>query len=109
MKIADYEAVLADHHRLVRELDVLLNGEAGAAAKQASLVDIVAQVRARREVAIELAARLENLGVTREDWSKNALHYFQHSGGQVSLSDVDDFFRYVINLAERTATFLRRG
>ncbi len=42
--IADYEQVLADHRRLVRELDVLLNGEEGA-AKQASLCDIVAQVQ----------------------------------------------------------------
>lgn len=42
--IADYEEALADHRRLVRELDVLLNGEEGA-AKQASLCDIVAQVR----------------------------------------------------------------
>lgn len=33
-----------DINRLVRELDVLINGEAGA-AKQASLCDIVAQVR----------------------------------------------------------------
>lgn len=41
---ADYEEVLADHQRLVRELDVLLNGEEGA-AKQASLCDIVAQVQ----------------------------------------------------------------
>lgn len=40
---ADYEEVLADHRRLVRQLDVLLNGEAGA-AKQASLCDIVSQV-----------------------------------------------------------------
>lgn len=40
--------VLADHNRLVRELDVLLNGEAGA-AKQASLCDIVAQVRWARK------------------------------------------------------------
>lgn len=36
-------ATQQDHDRLVRELDVLLNGEAGA-AKQASLCDIVAQV-----------------------------------------------------------------
>lgn len=42
--ISDYEEVLADHRRLVRELDVLLNGEEGA-APQASLGDIVAQVR----------------------------------------------------------------
>lgn len=32
-----------DHRRLVRELDVLMNGEAGA-AQQASLCDLVAQV-----------------------------------------------------------------
>jgi hypothetical protein len=43
LTIADYEEVLADHRRLVRELDVLINGEAGA-AKQASLCDIVSQV-----------------------------------------------------------------
>src|ERR1700743_332591 len=38
--VADYEATLADHRRLVRELDVALNGEKGA-AEQASLCDIV--------------------------------------------------------------------
>lgn len=43
----DYEEVLANHRQLVRELDVLLNGEEGA-AKQASLGDIVAQVRRER-------------------------------------------------------------
>lgn len=42
--IRDYEEAQVDKHRLLRELDVLLNGEAGA-AKQASLVDIVSQVR----------------------------------------------------------------
>ena len=36
----DYEEVLDDHRRLVRELDVLMNDE--HAAKQASLCDIVA-------------------------------------------------------------------
>lgn len=41
---ADYEAVLEDHRRLARELDILLNGERGAAA-QASLCDIVAQMK----------------------------------------------------------------
>ncbi|HFD6768366.1 TPA: hypothetical protein ACF3MW_004088, partial [Pseudomonas aeruginosa] len=41
----DYEEVLADHRRLVRELDVLLNGEA-CAAKQAMLCDLVSQVEA---------------------------------------------------------------
>lgn len=40
---ADYEEVLADHRRLVRELDVALNGD--GAAKQASLCDLVAQAK----------------------------------------------------------------
>jgi len=38
-----YEEALADHRRLVRELDVILNGD--GAAPQASLVDIVSQCR----------------------------------------------------------------
>jgi hypothetical protein len=42
--IADYEEVLEDQKSLVRELDVLLNGS--GAAQQASLCDIVGQVRA---------------------------------------------------------------
>jgi hypothetical protein len=41
---SDYEEVLAEHRRLVRELDVALNGQAGA-AKQPSLCDIVRQVQ----------------------------------------------------------------
>ena len=41
--IDDYEEVNKDKKRLVRELDVLLNGVTGA-AKQASLCDIVSQV-----------------------------------------------------------------
>lgn len=49
LTIADYEEVLADHRRLVRELDVLLNGEDGA-AKQASLCDIVLQVRREKDL-----------------------------------------------------------
>lgn len=40
---ASYEEVLADHRRLVRELDVLINGD--GSAPQASLCDIVSQVR----------------------------------------------------------------
>ncbi|WP_343656371.1 hypothetical protein [Cupriavidus sp.] len=43
LTVADYQAAFEDHQRMVRELDVLLNGD--AAAKQASLCDIVAQVR----------------------------------------------------------------
>lgn len=51
--LADYREVHADHQRLVRELDVLLNGEDGA-AKQASLCDIVGQLADwRRKEAFE--------------------------------------------------------
>ena len=46
LTVADYEEVLADHRRLVRELDLLLNGS--GAAKQASLCDIVSQVERQR-------------------------------------------------------------
>lgn len=42
---AQPDNVLGDHARLVRELDVLLNGPGGA-ARQASLCDIVSQVQA---------------------------------------------------------------
>jgi hypothetical protein len=46
-QIAELEECAKDHKRLVREIDVLLNGEDGA-AKQASLCDIVAQVTTMR-------------------------------------------------------------
>jgi hypothetical protein len=45
-EIADYEAAIADHNRLVRELDVLLNGD--GAAPQASLCDLVSQIKAQK-------------------------------------------------------------
>lgn len=48
--IQAYKDVQADHRRLVRELDVLLNGEAGA-APQARLCDIVAQLAHRQATA----------------------------------------------------------
>lgn len=58
----DYEAVLSDHRRLVRELDFVLNGD--NAAEQASLCDIVAQVKAtKRESGVreELNDAISNL------------------------------------------------
>lgn len=42
LTIQDYEESFESHKQLVRELDVMMNGEDGA-AKQASLCDIVAQ------------------------------------------------------------------
>lgn len=40
----EYDEILVNYRRLTRELDVLLNGEAGA-APAASLADIIAQVK----------------------------------------------------------------
>lgn len=43
----DYKEVIADHRRLVRELDEALSGP-GNAAKQASLCDLIPQAKAMR-------------------------------------------------------------
>lgn len=45
LTIADYEEVLADHRRLIRELDGILSGGPEHAAKQASLCDLVPFVK----------------------------------------------------------------
>jgi len=42
--VNDYKETFKDHQRLVREIDVIINGEDGA-APQASLCDIVGQIR----------------------------------------------------------------
>lgn len=63
---AALDDVLADHKRLVRELDVLLNGEAGA-AEQASLCDIVAQVRVERSKPNDTALRRAGLYLKGQD------------------------------------------
>jgi len=42
--IDDLKGIISDHQRLVRELDLVWNGEEGA-APQASLCDLVAQIR----------------------------------------------------------------
>lgn len=42
--IVDFESAYTDYKRLVREIDVIINGEDGA-AKQASLCDLMGQIR----------------------------------------------------------------
>lgn len=44
LHVNDYKEVIEDHKRLVRELDEIINGKEGM-AKQASLCDIVAQLK----------------------------------------------------------------
>lgn len=44
LTIEDYKECFEDHKRLVREIDVIINGD--GAAKQASLCDIVSDIKA---------------------------------------------------------------
>lgn len=48
LTIEDYEKSFKDHQRLVREIDVIINGEDGAAI-QASLCDLVGQIRSMKQ------------------------------------------------------------
>ena len=51
-QVKDLEEVLADKRRLTREIDVALNGEHDA-AKQASLCDILSQLKALKRNALD--------------------------------------------------------
>jgi hypothetical protein len=83
---SDYEEVLEDHRRLVRELDVILNGE--GAAKQASLCDIVAQLKKQRQApaatvrgAEEMLKEAEKIFKGMRDSPKDGagLHYIKEN------------------------------
>ncbi len=63
----DYEEVIADHKRLVRELDVIINGD--NAAQQASLCDIVAQLRSSPLPPIAEEKVSEGCVVHSTDWN----------------------------------------
>ena len=56
--LADYEEVLTDHRRLVRELDVAMHGQEGAAL-QTSLCDLIGPARRLREENERLRERME--------------------------------------------------
>ena len=66
-KVAGYEEVLADHRRLVRELDVEMNGEEGA-AKQASLCDLIGEHK--RKVAEAVAVERERCAKIAASWQR---------------------------------------
>ncbi|WP_263147771.1 hypothetical protein [Pseudomonas sp. RIT-PI-AD] len=83
LTIADYEEVLAGHRRLVRELDVALNGEAGA-APQASLCDIVGQVASAVRLAGKpLLVEIEKLRELNRDLEAQ-LHDAEERAGSAS-------------------------
>lgn len=57
-KLSDMQEVLDDKKRLVRDIDVIMNGEKGA-AKQASLCDLIPQIKQLSTLPAQLqAARL---------------------------------------------------
>ena len=69
LTIADYEEAFKDHQRLVRELDVALNG--AGAAKQASLCDILSQVKAlKRPARLSIGMILVEYLNASEEWSR---------------------------------------
>ncbi len=71
----NYEEVLEDHDRLVRDIDVIMHGEHGA-AKQASLCDLVGPIRNMVATNAELKKLLDEK--TSKDeillWMKNEAH-----------------------------------
>lgn len=76
LTVADYEEVLTDHRRLVREIDVIINGEDGA-AKQASLCDLVGQIghlaalqSERERDARDVAALREKISDAAYEWQQ---------------------------------------
>ena len=56
-KIADYEEVLADHRRIVKEIDIILHGK--CAATLASLIDLIGPIK-------KLVAKAPEAGVSKE-------------------------------------------
>lgn len=68
LTIADYEECIKDTQRLVRELDVALNGD--QAARQASLCDIVSQVKAlKKPVRVTIGVLLIDILVASDIWA----------------------------------------
>lgn len=51
-RLEDYQRSQEDHKRLVRELDVILNGQDGA-ARQASFIDVIGQLKREQTDLIE--------------------------------------------------------
>ena len=88
---ADYEEVLADHRRLVRKLDVLMNG--WHAARQASLCDLVASFPQWREA---------ELAMVWEEAAQEADHIVKVADSTIEGCDGDEWIRLNAIIAEFT-------
>ena len=88
---ADYEEVLADHRRLVRKLDVLMNG--WHAARQASLCDLVASFPQWREA---------ELAMVWEEAAQEADHIVKVADSTIEGRDGYEWIRLNAIIAEFT-------
>lgn len=82
----DYEGCLADHRRLVRELDVMMNGD--GAAKQASLVDLVEQFPAWKAERNQLVAD-EILSAMQDAWGDGLSWRYIKEAGQAASAHME--------------------
>lgn len=83
----------------------------GPATFDAVLPKAIAAYLSHRRAALpaetrEVVAKLNSLGVTRQEWPKQTTLYFSHSGGRVHLCEVDPFFEKAVGLAEKAARLL---
>jgi len=111
LTIADYEQAFRDHQRLVREIDVIVNGEAGA-AKQASLCDLVPQLRELVELQVRrtpldndaerLTAEYALLrAALAEIWDYSAYDWAKPQSIQAALVHAKEVARTAFKLTER--------
>lgn len=90
---SDYEEVLADHRRLVRELDVAMHGEEGA-AKQASLCDLVPLARRLRAEALTNNAKYEGAVGACAHFAADAARYLWLRDKRISGAGVPSLATY---------------
>lgn len=92
MERDDYKEVLEDKRRLARELDVIINGEDGA-AKQASLCDLLSQVKtlvSERDAALKgYRGMREQIDITKRICENIAKHEPTNALAQSIASDHD--------------------
>ncbi len=78
LTVEDYKEVIEDHKKLVRELDVLINGR--NAAVQASLCDIVSQMKTDAEMSDADIKDFADRSVITPEWEENIYLRGMHHG-----------------------------
>lgn len=91
--IDDLQNVADDHRRLVRQLDIVLNGEAGA-AEQASLIDIVAQLRGERR-------RRRESEPSRAAWERLVEYAHKHSADADGCREINEITTHYVAMRQQ--------